>query len=146
MTDTEKISVIADQVADLIGISNQILARLEKLEGTPAKSKPFSDEPVPQPERVIDSAANVEIHFGKNQGTPLGRLSDNQLSFYAAKWTLREKRNGGCWDNDLLLLDAARTLWHEKKGTLKFSTGPKAESQEQKAPAPQENLDEEVPF
>lgn len=158
MDDNEAIRAIAANVADLIGVTNKIFDRLDAIEArmaapaaakAPAKSAPFSDEPVPQPERVVDSPEHVQIHFSKNKGKTLGELSENSLSWYAAKWEPREKRDGGYWDNDMLLLDAARTLWHTKRGTLKFATGPRVEAGAPTLPAKpatQDNQDEDIPF
>lgn len=35
--------------------------------------------------------SEVVIHFGKNKGTPLGKLTLNQLLWYAEKWALQEE-------------------------------------------------------
>jgi hypothetical protein len=38
-------------------------------------------------EIVVDSWEEVQVHFGKNAGVPLGDLKPNQLEWYQTKWT-----------------------------------------------------------
>jgi len=36
---------------------------------------------------VVDSWEEIQIHFGRNSGVPLGDLKPNQLEWYQSKWT-----------------------------------------------------------
>jgi hypothetical protein len=89
--------------------------------GAPGK---FDDEPVPQPGRAwsIADADAHEIHFGKNAGIALGKLSDNSLAFYAKEKPQKiNDKTGKPYakrDEDIALDNAARTLWHHRRGTL----------------------------
>lgn len=76
---------------------------------------------IPQPTEIIENAGEEEIHFGKNSGVALGTLSEKQLSWYAAEQEVKTKSNGEPFlprSQDVLMRNAARTLWHQKKGTL----------------------------
>ena len=77
--------------------------------------------PPPQPDSVVENAASVVIHFGKNNGVALGALSERQLGFYASVKTPRLDNSGKPFaprPQDVALEQAARTLWHTQKGTL----------------------------
>lgn len=98
------------------------------------------DGPPPQPDSVIENAAQVCVHFGKNNGVALGALSERSLGFYASVKTPRLDNSGKPFaprPQDVALEQAARTLWHTQKGTL-TGAAPK--------PASTASLDEDVPF
>ena len=49
----------------------------------------------------------VEVHFGKNKGTPLGALRPESLDWYRSKWEPRPNPNDGSMDpRDRVLRDA----------------------------------------
>jgi len=86
----------------------------------PASSVAKTDE-VPMPTEVIPNAGYVQVHFGKNNGKALSDLTERQLGFYASVKTPRLDNSGKPFPprpQDVALEQAARTLWHQQKGTL----------------------------
>ena len=86
----------------------------------PAPSFPKSDE-VPMPTEVIANAGEVQVHFGKNKGVALSSLSERSVAWYAQEPEPRLGNNGKPFPprpEDVLLRNAARTLIHQKRGTL----------------------------
>ena len=86
----------------------------------PAPSFPKSDE-VPMPTEIIADAGNVQVHFGKNKGVALSSLGDRSVAWYAQEPEPRIGNNGKPFPprpEDVLLRNAARTLIHQKRGTL----------------------------
>jgi uncharacterized protein (DUF3820 family) len=95
---------------------------------------------IPMPSEIVQDAASVEIHFGKNKGRTLGSLSAKSLEWYAAEKPPQLKNDGTPFalrPDDLRLLNAARTLHHRLA-----PAAPAATLVLSQAPA----LDEEVPF
>jgi hypothetical protein len=79
------------------------------------------DGPPPQPDTLVENAAAVTVHFGKNNGIALGALSERSLSWYASVKAPKLDNSGKPFDPrpaDVALEQAARTLWHTQKGTL----------------------------
>lgn len=98
---------------------------------TPAPTRPVTSQqptgapspegPPPQPDTVVENAAAVTVHFGKNNGIALGALSERSLSWYASVKAPKLDNSGKPFDPrpaDVALEQAARTLWHTQKGTL----------------------------
>jgi hypothetical protein len=50
---------------------------------------------LPPPAIEIADAGSVQIHFGKNTGTPLSSLSDKQLLWYGADRPAQLKKDDG---------------------------------------------------
>lgn len=76
---------------------------------------------IPMPSEVIDNAETVEVHFGKNKGVHLGSLSPKSLEWYAQEPEPKLKRDGTPFSSrteDIFLRNAARTIIHQKRGTL----------------------------
>jgi broad specificity phosphatase PhoE len=95
---------------------------------------------VPMPADIVQDAANVEIHFGKNKGRTLGSLSAKSLEWYAAEKPPQLKNDGTPFalrPEDLRLVNAARTLHHKFGSASVLETSPISQ-----API----IDEEVPF
>jgi hypothetical protein len=92
-----------------------------------------SDE-VPQPTEIIPNAGDVQVHFGKNNGVPLSQLGERSLSWYAQEQAPRLDSSGNPYPprpQELTLRNAARTLWHQNKGTLTgVAAAPKSSSNE----------------
>jgi len=79
------------------------------------------DEVIPQPSEVVANAGDVQVHFGKNNGVALSKLSERSLSWYAAEQPPRLDSSGQPYPprpQETVLKNAARTLWHQNKGTL----------------------------
>jgi hypothetical protein len=73
---------------------------------------------LPPPAIEIAEAGSVQIHFGKNAGTPISSLSDKQLLWYGADRPAQLKKDGTPFpprEADVQLLNACRTLWHQRK-------------------------------
>jgi hypothetical protein len=58
----------------------------------------------------FDNWRKVKVHFGKNKGTPLGKLTGKSLMWYITEWVAKPYK--GKWENATVLLDAALTLAH----------------------------------
>jgi hypothetical protein len=117
---------------------------------------------IPQPTTVIENAGDTPVHFGKNLGLPLKSLTDRSLSWYAEDKPAKLKDDGTPYPlrpADALLLNAARTYYHQQHGTLTGDvptayTDPQTNlAQTPRAPKPVEpktgveaELDEVVPF
>lgn len=142
-----------NMMAELIRIREAIESLKQTPAAAPARSVPgnvgykMNDTP-PLPDTVIEDAGNVEVHFGKNEGVPLSKLSQRSIAWYAQESAPKLDRNGNPFpprDSDIRLRNAARTLWHE----LYQSASVKQESAKKPAskPAPSPIDDgEEVPF
>lgn len=120
---------------------------------TPPKAQPTKsawDEEVPQPSEIIANAGAVEVHFGKNNGVALASLAPNSLRFYASEQAPRLNSQGEPFPprpQEITLKNAARTLWHQSKGTLVgAATAPIAPPPAPSASTAQGNVDEDVPF
>jgi hypothetical protein len=124
---------------------------------SPASSAPsFSsggggDEVIPQPTEVVPNAGEVQVHFGKNNGVALAKLSERSLSWYAIEQPPRLDSSGKPYParpQETTLRNAARTLWHQNRGTLGQPDAPKAKTPAAEAivEAPSHPSDEEVPF
>ena len=110
----------------------------------PAPSFPKSDE-VPMPTEIIADAGSVQVHFGKNKGVALSSLGDRSVAWYAQDPEPRLGNNGKPFPprpEDVLLRNAARTIIHQKRGTL-----PSAAVTQPTASVTVAQIDEEhVPF
>ena len=115
------------------------------------------DEIILQPTEVVPNAGDVQVHFGKNNGVALSKLSERSLSWYATEQPPRLDSSGKPYParpQEATLRNAARTLWHQNKGTLGQADGVKsatagvsaAAAAELAAVAPTHPSDEEVPF
>jgi hypothetical protein len=96
----------------------------------PASSFPKSDE-VPLPAEIIEDAGSVQVHFGKNKGVALSSLSERSVAWYAQEPEPRLGDNGKPFPQrpeDVLLRNAARTIIHQKRGTLPSAAVPAAPS------------------
>lgn len=95
----------------------------------PTQDSRFNDEPVPQPSPAwpLDRAEAHCVHFGKNTDVPLRDLKDTSLAFYAKEKQERLNQYGKPFTKrpeDIDLDNAARTVWHTRRGTL--AGGPRA--------------------
>jgi len=72
---------------------------------------------LPPPAVEILNAGDVQIHFGKNTGTPLSSLTDKQLLWYGADREPQLKKDGTPFaprEADVLLKNACRTVWQQR--------------------------------
>ncbi|MCX6956602.1 MAG: hypothetical protein NTV51_31110, partial [Verrucomicrobia bacterium] len=134
---------------ELVAI-RQLLAEANKAprSSTPARTTSSSssysssgggaDEIIPQPSEVIPNAGDVQVHFGKNNGVALSKLSERSLSWYATEQPPRLDSSGKPYPprpQEVVLRNAARTLWHQNKGTLGQPDVPKAAGAASSTPA-----------
>ena len=99
-----------------------IRAALEKpkpmLSLTPATATTATPDTLPLPAVEIADAGSVQVHFGKNAGTPISSLSDKQLLWYGTERPAQLRKDGTPFpprQADVQLLNACRTLWHQRK-------------------------------
>jgi len=128
--------------AELIRIREALEAR-PYASGAPA-AKPVAprSEDVPLPTEIIEDAGNVQVHFGKNKGVALSSLGDRSVAWYAQEPEPRIGNNGKPFPpraEDVLLRNAARTIIHQKRGTLPSAAVPTT-------PAATSVNEEHVPF
>lgn len=129
--------------AELVRIREALEARPFASGAPAAKPAPTSTktDEVPLPAEIIPNAGEVQVHFGKNKGVALSSLGDRSVAWYAQEPEPRLGNNGKPFPprpEDVLLRNAARTLIHQKRGTLPSAAVP---------PAPVANIDEgNVPF
>jgi hypothetical protein len=150
MSDTPaKPATLDDILAELTAIRLILASRPTPPPPQPRASSPapatsatganVGDEPIPQPNTIIANAGDVQVHFGKNSGKPLSEIGERSLSWYAAEQAPRLGNNGKPFPprpQDVLLKNAARTLWHQLRGTL--ATGlPTRSAPAQNTSAPQ---------
>ena len=105
----------------------ELLTELRAIRAALEKPKPMlslttaptaTPNSLPPPAVEILNAGEVQIHFGKNTGTPLSALSDKQLLWYGADRPEQLKKDGTPFaprEADVLLKNACRTLWHQRK-------------------------------
>ena len=98
---------------------------------------------LPPPDQIIEGAASVTVHFGKNKGVAIGSLTEKQILWYGADREPQLKNDGTPFaprEQDVTLKNSCRTVWHQRQGSIPASA-PKP------APAQSAELaDEEVPF
>ena len=113
-------------IRQLLAEANKALARSAPARTTSLSSSYSSsgggaDEVILQPTEVIPNAGDVQVHFGKNNGVALSKLSERSLSWYATEQPPRLDSSGKPYPprpQETTLRNAARTLWHQNKGTL----------------------------
>lgn len=79
---------------------------------------------VPLPSELIANAGDVQVHFGKNKGVALSTLGDRSVAWYAQEPEPRLRNDGTPFPpraEDVLLRNAARTIIHQKRGTISAS-------------------------
>lgn len=107
---------------------SEILTELRAIRAALEKPKPMlsltatattaTPDTLPLPAIEIADAGSVQVHFGKNKGTPLSALSDKQLLWYGTERPAQLRKDGTPFaprDADVRLLNACRTLWHQRK-------------------------------
>lgn len=109
-------------LTDILIELRAIRAALEKpkpmLSLTPATTSTATPNTLPLPAVEIADAGSVQVHFGKNAGTPISALSDKQLLWYGADRPAQLRKDGTPFpprEADVQLLNACRTLWHQRK-------------------------------
>jgi hypothetical protein len=104
-----------------------------------AATAPKGDAVIPQPAEIVPNAGDVTVHFGKNSGVALKDLTERSLSWYAEEQPPKLRDDGTPFllrPADLALKNAARTLWHERNGTLAGTTATPAAPRPETPPIP----------
>lgn len=140
-------------------MNDQILAELitirqllERAIAAPPAARPAAPAPagqvtIPQPSQLVADPGSVAVHFGKNAGQPLSSLGDKSVEWYATPKEPRVGNNGKPFPPrpaDEQLANAARQLYHAKRGTL-VGKAPVAEMNFTPGSAAPD-LEENVPF
>lgn len=124
---------------ELIRIREALEARPYALGAPAAKPVTPRSNEVPMPSEIIADAGAVQVHFGKNKGVALSTLGERSVAWYAQEAEPRIGNNGKPFpprDDDVLLRNAARTLIHQKRGTIPSAAVNKNEAE----------ADDNVPF
>jgi hypothetical protein len=135
-----------EQHTELLSELRAIRAALEAKPRTAqatATAPTATPDTLPLPVFAIADAGSVQVHFGKNAGVPLSALSDKQLLWYGADRPEQLKKDGTPFaprEADLLLKNACRTLWHQRKSGAPLVTASKT------CDLASEGASEEVPF
>lgn len=85
--------------------------------------------PIPQPTFVVDDPDSVVVHFGKNNGMPIGQLGERSIEWYASVKEPKLDRTGKPFaprPDDVALENAARQIIHRRRNTLDASLKPGA--------------------
>lgn len=158
---TAKPATLDDILAELVAIRLILASQpTQRAASSPPSGTggQFADEPIPQPNPVwaLHEAEAHAVHFGKNNGVALRDLADRSLSFYAKDKPPQLDRNGKPFAKrpvDLDLENAARTVWHYRRGTLANGAQQPAPAQSSPPPAKASTPaatkpgdDEDVPF
>ena len=86
-----------------------------------AAPAPAGQVAIPQPSQLVADPGAVCVHFGKNAGQPLCALGDKSIEWYAMPKEPRVGNNGKPFPPrpaDEQLANAARQIYHAKRGTL----------------------------
>ena len=76
---------------------------------------------IPQPAQVVADPGSVTVHFGKNQGKRLDELSERSAEWYGQESPAKLDSSGKPYPprpQEIALKNAARTLYHMRKGSL----------------------------
>jgi hypothetical protein len=140
-------------------MNDQILAELitirqllERAIAAPPAARPAAPAPtgqvaIPQPSQLVAEPGAVCVHFGKNDGQPLSSLNDRSIEWYATPKEPRLNKQGQPFPPrpaDEQLANAARQLYHAKRGTLVGSVPAAQATFVAGGTAP--DIDENVPF
>jgi hypothetical protein len=96
-------------------------ARASTSTSSASRSSSGEAEVVPQPTEIVANPGDVQVHFGKNNGVALSQLGERSLSWYAIEQAPRLDSSGNPYParpQEITLRNAARTLWHQNRGTL----------------------------
>lgn len=97
------------------------LGRIDAAVASEARDAFASRPPIPQPTFVVDDPDSVVVHFGKNNGTPLGQLGERSIEWYASVKEPKLDRTGKPFaprPTDVALENAARQIIHRRRNTL----------------------------
>ena len=143
MTDQHAEQIIAELRAIRALLANKPAAPAAA--SAPASAGAPKD--IPQPSELVADPGSVEVHFGKNAGKPLRSLGAKSVEWYAQEPEPRIGNNGKPFPPrpaDEQLANAARQLYHAKRGTL-VGKAPVAEMNFTPGSAAPD-IDENVPF
>lgn len=114
MTDQQ----LDEILTELRAIRAALEAKPRSATPAPAATATATPYTLPLPAIEIADAGSVQVHFGKNAGTPLSALSDKQLLWYGSDRPAQLMKDGTPFptrEADVQLLNACRTLWNQRK-------------------------------
>lgn len=135
-------------LAELSAIRQLLERAIAQGTNRPAAPAPAGNVAIPQPSQLIGDPGSVCVHFGKNDGQPLSSLNDRSIEWYATPKEPRIGNNGKPFPPrpaDEQLANAARQLYHQKRGTL-AGKPPVVEMQFSPGAKPADSVDENIPF
>lgn len=110
--------LLTEILTELRAIRAALEAKPRAATPAPATMATATPDTLPLPAIEIVDAGSVQVHFGKNAGTPISALSDKQLLWYGTERPASLKKDGTPFaprEADVQLLNACRTLWHQRK-------------------------------
>ena len=110
--------LLTDILIELQAIRAALEAKPRAATPATATTATATPDTLPLPTIEIVDAGSVQVHFGKNAGTPISALSDKQLLWYGADRPAQLRKDGTPFpprEADVQLLNACRTLWHQRK-------------------------------
>ena len=105
-------------IVELRAIRAALEAKPRAATPAPATTTTATPNSLPKPAVEIADAGSVQVHFGKNAGTPISALNDKQLLWYGTERPASLKKDGTPFaprEADVQLLNACRTLWQQRK-------------------------------
>lgn len=111
-------------IRDLLGKTQApapVLGAVDAAFASEARDAFKARPPIPQPTYLVDDPDAVEVHFGKNSGTPLGQLGERSIEWYASVKEPKLDRTGKPFaprPADVALENAARQIIHRRRNTL----------------------------
>ena len=111
-------------IRDILGKSQPtapVLGPIDSAVASEARDAFKARPPIPQPTYLVDNPDAVEVHFGKNSGTPLGQLGERSIEWYASLKEPKLDRTGKPFaprPADVALENAARQIIHRRRNTL----------------------------
>lgn len=97
------------------------LGRIDSAVASEARFAFAARPPIPQPTFVVEDPDSVVVHFGKNNGMPLGQLGERSIEWYASVKEPKLDRTGKPFaprPSDVALENAARQIIHRRRNTL----------------------------
>lgn len=91
---------------------------------TPSAAPAATSEEIPLPITPVENAGAVQVHFGKNTGRALADLGAKSVEWYAKEQPPKLMHDGTPFaprPADVALREAARTLVHQRRGTISMT-------------------------
>ena len=123
MSNPQTLSELSNKIDDLTMLVENLISVVREIRdgkrSLPAQETAASQQTInlAQPEHIDPDPGSVVIKFGKHKGERLDRIPDGYLIWILQKdWNYIDGHR--MYPDDAHLLNAARTLWHQRQGTL----------------------------